>query len=76
MTYKWTAVRPTMTINEPGGTDIKSTLIVARDHIHADPILRDIFSEAFSLQVFDEEGKQVYDDNQLTLHKLNDMTGV
>ncbi len=75
MTYKWTAIRPTITINEPGGADTKSTLIVARDYIHADQMLRDIFSEPFSLQVFDEEGKRVYDDDQLTLQKLNDITG-
>ena len=75
MTYKWTAIRPTITISEPGGAGTKSTLIVARDYIHADAMLRDIFSDPFSLQVFDEEGKQVYNDDQLTLQKLNDITG-
>ena len=75
MTYKWTAIHPTITLNKLGGADTKATLIVARDYIHGDAMLRDIFSEPFSLQVFDEEGKQVYNDDQLTLQKLNDITG-
>ena len=75
MKYKWTAIRPTITLNEAGGTDTKSTLVIARDFIHADAMLRDIFSETFSLQVFDEKGKRVYSNDQLTLQELNDITG-
>jgi hypothetical protein len=75
MTYKWTAIRPTITLNESGGTDTKSALISARDFIHADTMLRDIFSEPFSLQIFDETGKKVFNDSQLTLQKLDEIVG-